>query len=268
MFGNLFFSKKKEGTPPSDMGERIVYAVGDVHGRADLLDAIILAILEDLEATAPRLLPTIVFLGDYIDRGIASKQVIERIIQLAKHVNVAPLKGNHEQWMLAFLKDASVGRRWFKYGGEQTLASYGVLPAQDEGELEAERVRADLQERMPASHKEFLESLTDYVVIGDYLFVHAGVRPGVELEGQTSDDLLSIRSPFLEAEQSCEHVVVHGHTPEPTPVNRRWRIGIDTGAYATGVLTAVRLFETDRRFIQTLPEQGAKMIAQRASPLA
>jgi len=229
-----------------------VYAVGDVHGRLDLLDQLLDAI-EDDAASAPDLVKYIVYLGDYVDRGPYSRGVIERLVEgPPPGFGAIHLKGNHEASMMEFLEDISIGPNWLTFGGTATLASYHLPPLHEEAEPEMlmqaqERLRAVL----PPTHRSFLESLRTSVTIGDYLFVHAGIRPGVPLDRQREQDLLWIREEFLHSTIDHGKVVVHGHTITMEPEVRANRIGIDTGAFATNHLTCLVLEGTERRFLST-----------------
>jgi serine/threonine protein phosphatase 1 len=248
---------------PAQVPER-VYAVGDVHGRADLLEDLYALIVEDARA-APDEPTTLVFLGDLVDRGPDSAKVVERVMQLRAEsaFRVQVLKGNHEQAMLLFLDDPAFGSTWLQHGGGPTLASYGVYPPAGRGDEAAwSAVRDAFAEAVPPAHVAFLRSLPLYLERGDYLFVHAGVRPGVPLERQTEQDLLWIRQEFLSRPKASDRVVVHGHTPSETPQLTRWRIGIDTGAYATGVLSAVRLWGADQSVLQARKSQNAGLNGQ------
>ena len=233
----------------------MIYAVGDVHGRLDLLDPLLQQIREEALTAVDHLpKPILIFVGDYIDRGAASKGVIDRVIALQRErtFEVRALKGNHEEALLAFLEDASFGPTWCENGGTQTLVSYGVNPPILRGDTEAwVEARNAFEQALPAEHLGFLASLELNVVYGDYVFVHAGLRPGVPLGAQQERDLLWIRQEFLSARRPFEKIVVHGHTPSEEPFMGAHRIGIDTGAYATGLLTAVRLEDDDRRLIQS-----------------
>ena len=231
-------------------GDR-VYAVGDIHGRMDLLERI----AEDAARSRPDRV-ALVFLGDYVDRGPNSKQVVERLTQGAPTdgplagAHWVCLRGNHEDFLLRFLEDASVGPMWCLNGGFETLRSYmGELP--DRLSLDMEVLQQLLIEALPPHHLRFLTRLPLTHREGDYLFVHAGIRPGVAIEDQEPADLMWIRDDFLFASSPASMVVVHGHTPCPTPEIRPHRIGIDTGAYYTGSLTALVLEGTDRRFLAT-----------------
>lgn len=237
---------------PSTEG-RLVYAIGDIHGRVDLLTSLVRAILVDALALRPNGRPLLVMLGDYIDRGSDSAAVIELALQLQadEAVEVKAVRGNHEDALLSFLDDPSIGPTWIQFGGGATLASYGVAaPAQgadDEAWLEASQA---LARELPSAHRHFLNALPHAVVVGDYVFVHAGLRPDVPLHEQSINDLLWIRDAFFDAQGSFEKVVVHGHTPSQEPQVFSHRIGIDTGAYASGVLTALRLDGHGQALIQ------------------
>lgn len=229
-----------------------IYAVGDIHGRDDLLAELQGRIAEDA-ARAPSATNILIYLGDYIDRGLQSKQVLDRLSgsRLAGFEHVF-LKGNHELAMLQFLGDAAFGKTWKYYGGLETLHSYGVQELTRTDDPAAfGRAREHLLEVLPAAHRDFLEALEVSREFGGYFFAHAGVRPGISLQRQIEEDLLWIREEFLHSDASFGKVVVHGHTPNEEVVVRPNRIGIDTGAYMTGVLTALVLEGQGRRFIQT-----------------
>jgi serine/threonine protein phosphatase 1 len=255
VFGRFFKSAAaKPPLSPASVGDRLVYAVGDVHGRLDLLNALLLQICIDVVEARPDHQPTLIFLGDYVDRGPASKGVIDRILALKLEAafRVHALKGNHEEQMLAFLADCKQGPVWAEFGGAETLASYGVVPPKLRTDMAAwENARLALEAALPESHTTFLRTLELAIVSGDYVFVHAGLRPGVPLEEQSERDLIWIRDEFLSHGQPFEKVVVHGHTPDAAPHMGQFRIGIDTGAYATGTLTAVRLRNEARFILQT-----------------
>ncbi len=245
--------KKLSSKRQPSTGDRLVYAIGDVHGRLDLLHDLIKQIAADVDAYDAAEKPVLVFLGDYVDRGAYSRGVIEFLIRLKSlpNIEVRALKGNHEQAMLSFLTDVEIGPAWVQSGGASTLVSYGVPAPQTRIASELwEQAREALATALPPEHVEFLQSLELYVEYGDYVFVHAGLRPGVPIERQSEQDLLWIRSDFLEETRPFPKVVVHGHTPEPEPFLGENRLGLDTGAYATGVLTAARLFGTDRSILQ------------------
>jgi serine/threonine protein phosphatase 1 len=230
-----------------------VYAIGDIHGRADLLEVMHRAIAADAAQLTPGTDKLVVYVGDYVDRGMESSQVIELLVRrpLAEFQPVY-LLGNHDAWLLSFLIDAKIGPIWLRYGGDATLHSYGVrvrLPINDVQHFE--ELQAELRERLPRRHVEFLERLELSYETGDYLFLHAGIRPNVPLDQQTVDDLLWIREPFLSSRRDFGKVIVHGHTVEAEPAVRANRIGIDTGACWTGCLTCLVLEEGSRRFLTT-----------------
>jgi serine/threonine protein phosphatase 1 len=253
------FGKSPEPPESTNTGGRLVYAIGDVHGRLDVLQPLVMELARDCARTAASERPFLVFLGDYVDRGPSSAGVIEFILRLVQEglFEVRALKGNHEEAFLTFLEDPAFGDAWMKHGGAQTLASYGVRPParnEIEGWIEA---RDALAKALPSQHADFLLKLELMTTIGDYAFVHAGVRPGAPLHKQAEHDLLWIRNEFLDSAGPFEKVIVHGHTPSETPQVTPWRLGIDTGAYATGVLTAVRLDDLGARMIQARARRPA-----------
>ena len=217
---------------------RRIYAIGDIHGRLDLLERAIAAVARDVNQHGPAALTVTV--GDYIDRGPASRGVINRLAENPFPTPLVALKGNHEDMLAGFLADPAVGPHWIGNGGLATLRSYDVeLPG--EGQADFAAACAALQAALPASHVGFLRELRLSVCSGDYFFCHAGVRPGVPLERQRAEDLLWIREAFLASNADFGKVVVHGHTPVPEPEVRPNRIGIDTGAYFSDRLTCVAL---------------------------
>jgi serine/threonine protein phosphatase 1 len=249
-----FWRRSKPKSPDASCGDRIVYGIGDVHGRLDQLERIIGQISDDAQRLESASKPVVVFVGDYIDRGPDSKGAIDRVLALraAQQFEVRTLKGNHEAAMLAFMEDPELGTAWTEHGGAQTLASYGVAPPMRRTDAsDWKRARDELAERLPPAHEDFLLNLELVAIYGDYAFVHAGMRPGVPIGEQRERDLLWIREPFLSDTRRFEKVVVHGHTPSVQPFVGRNRIGIDTGAYATGVLTAIRLNGSERVFFQS-----------------
>jgi serine/threonine protein phosphatase 1 len=254
LFSNLF-AKTRPPPPPTTTNGRVVYAVGDVHGCLDVLRPLMEELCADAARTDPAAEPPVlVFLGDYVDRGPDSARVIDLILHLEARgdFEVHALKGNHEEAMLTFLDDPAFGVLWMKHGGAETLSSYGVpSPVHWCAPQAWVETRDALLQALPAKHLSFLLRLKPLTVVGDYAFVHAGVRPGVPVEKQKEHDLLWIRHEFLEAQGPFGKVIVHGHTPSEAPEFTPWRIGIDTAAYATGVLTAVRIHESSARIIQS-----------------
>jgi serine/threonine protein phosphatase 1 len=258
LFSRLF-GKKDRVAPPSTEGRR-VYAIGDIHGRHDLLEALVREIGRDVVDTPPSAQPLLIFLGDYVDRGPGSAQAVDMILRLQGEsgFEIRALKGNHEEALLRFLDEPSFGSTWAEHGGSATLASYGVQPPATRTDPVAWAEAAEaFKAILPAAHLDFYRSLDLISHVGDYAFVHAGVRPGVALEHQVERDLLWIRGEFLQAAGPFGKVIVHGHTPMEEPQVTRHRLGLDTGAYATGVLTAVRLQDQDQRFIQARVNRAA-----------
>jgi serine/threonine protein phosphatase 1 len=252
VFARLF-QRAKDREPAPSTGGRLAYAVGDVHGRLDLLGPLLHDIAQDIVAADPAQRPLLVFLGDYVDRGPASKGVVDLILQMQTwpKFEVRALKGNHEEALLQFLDDPSFGQTWMEHGGAATLVSYGVQPPAQRTDAAAwTPVRDAFVQALPPVHRAFYENLELMVTAGDYAFVHAGVRPGVPLAQQAERDLLWIRQEFLAERGRFEKVIVHGHTPMEAPQLTPFRLGVDTGAYATGVLTAVRLEGEDQRVMQ------------------
>jgi serine/threonine protein phosphatase 1 len=227
------------------------YAVGDIHGRLDLLDQLLAEIHAQL-ARRPAHKVLLVFVGDLIDRGPNSAEVIERLRTYRRDgVKTMFLLGNHEEVLLRILGgEAELITKWRWFGGAECLKSYGVDPSQLTGRSEQEALEI-VRNAIPKEHKEFLESFVDTCRFSDYLFVHAGIRPGVEVDQQRQTDLRWIREPFLLDDTDHGFVVVHGHTISPEVELMPNRIGIDTGAYRTGVLTALAIEGSRTWFLQT-----------------
>lgn len=244
MLKNLFGG----GRAKAPEGLRI-YAIGDIHGRADLLDRLMTEIEAEESAAAAR--TQLIFLGDYLDRGPDSPGVIDRLVALSRaRPETVFLKGNHEAVYLDFLERPAAFEDWLHWGGAETLESYGVAqpwsrPVKD---LASEMLR-----RMPGEHFTFIKRLELACAFGDYFFVHAGVRPGVPLDAQEEHDLLWIRGDFHRASsrERPDKVIVHGHRPTKKAVDAGWRIGVDTGACFSGKLTAAVLEGETRRFLST-----------------
>ncbi len=236
-------------TAPSIPAGHRVYIVGDIHGCAELLDRLLKLVIVDSGAGPAK--QSLVFVGDYVDRGPDSRGVIERLLSLPRQFEPHFLRGNHDQAVLDFLKDPEFYRTWKGFGGQETLLSYGVRPPKFDDIKSIGEAHAQFLAAFPEAHLRFLEALELSREIGDYFVVHAGVRPGVALGAQNSEDLLWIRDNFLFSDNDFGKIIVHGHTPVEAPIRRRNRIGIDTGAYATGRLTALILEGSDWRFLHT-----------------
>lgn len=232
---------------------QLLYAVGDIHGRLDLLERLLGLIENDTRAQTGAKNRSLVFLGDYVDRGPDSRGVVRKLISgLPRGFETHFLKGNHEAILLDFLREAWRLDHWLQNGGETTMQSYGV----DTDRLRrlgapAEVWRQSFAEALPEAHLRFFRSLKLSVAFGDYFFVHAGVRPGLPLEAQSEADLVWIRGPFLNYAGPFGKIVVHGHTPGAAAVIRPNRICIDTGAVFTGRLTALRLRNGTRELLHT-----------------
>jgi serine/threonine protein phosphatase 1 len=225
-----------------------VYCVGDIHGRQDLLRDMAERVEADIKTRSFDHAVTI-FLGDYIDRGLGSKRVLERLASGEWPTSIIALAGNHEDFLKDFLDDAAILDFWRSQGGLATLHSYGVNVGSAMAGRDFEEVQAEFTACFPKHHLNFLEALRISVSIGDYFFCHAGVRPGIALDRQNRDDLVNIREPFLSSEAEHGKVIVHGHTPTVAPEIRSNRIGIDTAAYATDRLTCLVLAKDEQRFL-------------------
>jgi serine/threonine protein phosphatase 1 len=229
-----------------------IYAIGDIHGRLDLLDRLYRLIRADSENEPPGR-RTVVHLGDYVDRGPESRGVIERAMAppLPGFESVT-LMGNHDFMMRGFLgQPAEVGPGWMMNGGAATLASYGVDPPRRLDAAELTRAQFALGQALPPAHLAFLDGLAPMHRADRFLFVHAGIRPGLPAERQSLEDLIWIRDEFLQSTADHGAIVVHGHTITREPDFRPNRIGIDTGAYRSGRLTALRLGDGATHILQT-----------------
>jgi serine/threonine protein phosphatase 1 len=232
-----------------------LYAVGDIHGCKELLDRMLAAILSNAERSQAKRC-TVIFLGDYIDRGPQARAVIETLMtgppttsQWARFQWIC-LRGNHEAAMLRFLEESAAGPNWLANGGLPTIESYigRSIPSVGIGLGE---LQDTLLKALPSEHRMFLNSLPYWHVEGDYFFTHAGVRAGIPLDQQATADLLWIRDDFLNSTADYGKIIVHGHTPTPTPEFRRNRIGIDTGACFSGRLTTLVAEEAKRWILTT-----------------
>jgi serine/threonine protein phosphatase 1 len=224
---------------------RLVYAIGDIHGRADLFDPLLDKIGADAEERCSDFAdrPLLVLLGDYVDRGHRSREVLDRIVRLCgdPRFEVRCLLGNHEEAMLNFIDHRTSGGGWSGRGGRETMESYGVsVPSNREDRHGWSCAREQLSAALPAAHEKLLRELILTTGCGDLLFVHAGLRPNIALEAQEKRDLLWIRRDFLESDHVFEKLIVHGHTPIESAFIGGTRINLDTGAYASGILSAAR----------------------------
>ena len=223
-----------------------IYVFGDIHGRFDLFDLARRFVAADLLECVPDR-PFAVFLGDLIDRGPGSADVIEALSTGQFPIPYLVLRGNHEQMLLDSLTSAGPLDAWLRNGGVETLQSYS---AEFRGPYDPARMRETILSHVPERHLRFLQGLPTSAQSGDYFFCHAGIRPDVPLSEQTDQDLMWIRRPFLESRKTHPKMVVHGHTPVTAPEILPNRINIDTGAYATGTLTCLVL---DGANIMTMP---------------
>lgn len=231
-----------------------IYAIGDVHGRDDLLGRLLDDIAADAGAASGAVRCVLVYVGDYVDRGLESRQVIDRLLERPlPGFEVVHLLGNHEEAFLGFLDGKPIAFDWFRYGGLETLFSYDVpIPRRPSKLLDMAALRRQVVAAVPPAHVAFLRGCKLWHVEGDYCFVHAGLRPGIPLDRQDPDDLLWIRDEFLSSRADHDgKVVVHGHTICDRPEVRANRINIDTGAFASGRLTCVVLEGEGRRFLHT-----------------
>lgn len=249
----LFGQAAETRTPAVPAGQRI-YAIGDIHGRLDLFEAMIDAVEQD-DAAALKARTTVVLLGDLVDRGPDSAGVIACARRWKERRKLRVLAGNHEEMFLLSFQKKDVLRHFLRFGGKETLESYGIA-ANPKNKKELEAVQDQMYEKVPREDIEFIREMEDRIVVGDYAFVHAGIVPQIALDKQNAGDLRWIREPFLSSEERHSHVIVHGHTIYAKPELRENRIGIDTGAFASGRLTALVLEGTGRRFIQTRVKNG------------
>jgi diadenosine tetraphosphatase ApaH/serine/threonine PP2A family protein phosphatase len=241
-------------TPALPEGVRI-YAIGDIHGRLDLLERLLSQTSADLQAR-PVDRPLYVFLGDYIDRGPSSRETIDRLIAHGGASESIFLRGNHEQVAIRCLTDPGLFEQWMRLGGLETLVSFGIVPHAEQPQAIAE-LQAAFHAALSPSHLRFFRELRRYFECGDFFFAHAGVRPGIDLSRQKENDLLWIREEFLASAEDFGKIVVHGHTPERAVQVQSNRIGIDTGAFATGCLTCLVIEGRSLSLIDTGAIPGA-----------
>lgn len=239
--------------PPSLPPDLRLYVFGDIHGRLDLLKQLFEKIDADKKKSSVRVKK--IFLGDYIDRGLQSRQTLDFLLAQMETDEESPvfLLGNHEQVMRDVLQhqDLTLMNNWLRFGGRETMMSYGVRPAMFSAFGNMEETLKTLLEKTPEEHLKFLKAMPTSITLGDYYFCHAGARPGVPLAAQAEGDLVWIRKDFLAHESRFEKMIVHGHTICDTVEFKPNRINIDTGAYATGCLTALALEGTEQWLIQT-----------------
>lgn len=259
-FRKLFGASEAAARPAVPHGQR-VYAIGDIHGCDAQFAALEAAIEADDAARGPAQ-TTVILLGDLVDRGPDSAGVIRRARAWQQRRTVRILAGNHEEMFLLGFAKADVLRSFLRHGGRETLLSYPIDPAAyaDADFAETQRLMA---EAVPSDDRGFLEGFEDSITVGDYHFVHAGIRPGVPLGEQKRSDLRWIREPFIDSRDSHGAVIVHGHTIFDEPDIQTNRIGIDTGAYASGRLTALGLEGTGRWLLETTTSGETVTVAQR-----
>lgn len=232
-----------------------LYAIGDIHGCFDLLVELLQRIESDGQSR-PAAETRLILLGDYVDRGPKSAQVCELLHSMRGASRVLCLRGNHDMALVEAVGGSRESLRfWLQYGGADTLESWGIDPALAEQAQMRESAEGELieamQRKIPGDMLEWLGTLPTFYSVGDYLFVHAGIRPKVRLEEQSDDDLMWIREPFLSSRVRHPQMVIHGHSEGEEPQVRPNRIGIDTAAYRTGVLTAIGIEEGEHWFVQT-----------------
>jgi diadenosine tetraphosphatase ApaH/serine/threonine PP2A family protein phosphatase len=238
------------GRPSLPMGTR-VYAIGDIHGRLDLLEELLRRIEVDLRSR-PAKRPLYVFLGDYIDRGSASRETIDRLIRHGAKNESVFLKGNHEAIAIKCLTDPALFDQWMRLGGVETLTSYGVSSGSLSNGKPIAMLQTAFHEALPPGHFRFFRDLRKSFEFGDFFFAHAGVKPGIQLSEQKETDLLWIRDEFLTSNDDFGKIVVHGHTPTHEVQITQNRINIDTGAFATDRLTCLVIEGSVLSVIDTL----------------
>ncbi len=245
-------NRKGQGAAPSVPDGMRVYAIGDLHGRLDLLRDLLDKISAD-RASRGAALNKIIFLGDYIDRGGNARTLLDFLSAGSiDGFKTIYLVGNHEDYLLRIMDDTTIGPQWLKYGGRETLDNYGITPAlATPGAENFDLIQAELREAVPESHLAFLRGLKTWHMEGNYLFVHAGIRPGIPLDQQTRHDLTFSRDGFVECGDDHGFVVVHGHTVCAAPEVLANRINIDTGAFKSGTLTCLVLQGDSQAILQT-----------------
>lgn len=253
-------SKPQSGPPlPSvPAGERY-YVIGDIHGRFDLFDALIEGIEADDKAQGDAV-THMILLGDLVDRGPNSAGVVERTRQWQQTRSVRVLAGNHEDMFLESFEKPDILRHFLKHGGRETILSYGMSKQQFDA-MTLEELFATLPQLVPQSERDYINAFEEKIIAGDYLFVHAGIDPAVPIAEQKRSDMLWIRDRFLNHQGPLEKVVIHGHTIFDDVVNLGNRIGVDTGAFRSGILTALVLEGDTQRIIQSVDDKGTIHIA-------
>jgi serine/threonine protein phosphatase 1 len=258
------FFRPNSGVPTAHLpaGQR-AYVIGDIHGQLDLFEELILAVeRDDLDAGPAE--TTIILLGDLVDRGPDSAGVLDRARRWQAERPVRILAGNHEEMFLKSFSDINMLRHFLKHGGRETVLSYGVNQKRY-NEATLEDLQNIMRAYVPVEDQIFMRTFEEHFTLGDYAFVHAGINPEVPLEDQTRQDLLWIRDPFLSYPGQHSHLIVHGHTIVEDVVERPNRIGIDTGAYRFGRLTALVLEGSNRRYIQAVQGEDGIGIEQFAT---
>jgi serine/threonine protein phosphatase 1 len=239
MLAWLNFLRRREAPYPPAPAGTLLYAIGDIHGRSDCLDGAHERIDRDVAERGAQEQATEIYIGDYVDRGPDSKGVIDRIVARSTKVRLVALRGNHEIIMESFLRGQTSFEDWRRFGGLETVLSYGV---DARGLLAKGGVQPrDLAEKVPVSHLRFISSLANLHRAGAYCFVHAGLRPGVAIDRQSIADLAWIRDDFLRFSGNFGAIVVHGHSPVTSVDFLQNRINIDTGAYMTNRLSVLRI---------------------------
>ncbi|WOH53652.1 metallophosphoesterase family protein [Bradyrhizobium sp. sBnM-33] len=238
------------GRRPSVPAELRIYAIGDIHGRLDLLNKLLARISNDI-ALRPTPRPLYVFLGDYIDRGPSSRETIDRLVEHRNTHQSVFLKGNHELIAIKCLSDPVLFDQWLRLGGLETLISYGVPAETPVNGSQIAKLQSDFHSALPPAHFRFFRDLRNSFECGDFFFAHAGVKPNVALSRQKENDLLWIRREFLSSKHEFGKIIVHGHTPTREIEVGPNRINIDTGAFATGRLSCLVLEGEDLSVIDT-----------------
>jgi len=252
------------GVERLDVGGRVpklppgtrIYTIGDIHGRLDLLKELERQIDQDIKSR-PIGRPLYVFLGDYIDRGMSSRQTIDWLIEHSRNCETVFLMGNHEQIAIECLRNPDLFGQWMRLGGLETLISYGIVPeATGSVGKKIVEMQAAFHTALPQSHLRFFRNLQSCFSCGDFFFAHAGINPDVDLSRQKERDLLWIRSAFLSSDKNFGKIIIHGHTPTHDIEVRPNRVNIDTGAFATGRLTCLVIDEESLSVIDVCRANG------------